>query len=419
MACPREEREALERVLISPRGVRAEDSLGRLLPEEECSIRTCFQRDVDRITHSKSFRRLKHKTQVFLQPEGDHYRTRLTHTLEVTRLARTVARALRLNEDLAEAAALGHDLGHTPFGHAGERALDRIYPGGFKHYEQSLRVVDVLERDGRGLNLCHETRMGILHHTHGAPDDTREATAVRLCDRIAYINHDLDDAIRAGILTDGEVPARIREECGERNSERINYFVTDLIESSTDGVLRLSERAQAAFDFFHGYMFSDIYTNPIAKSEEGKVEGVLSVLYDYYTADPARLPEDFRADRMEVYIHNGDDPELADLTFEGEFTQEVLLLDAAAVAPGTLTILYGNADLPAPEYDIRRQLDGFYGRPWTALAASPEAANDAKTALGGWKPALRRAVPWIIAAAALVLAVLAWRMYRRIAPEGE
>ena len=292
MSCPREEREALERVMISSWGVRAEDSLGRLVPEEECRVRTCFQRDVDRITHSKSFRRLKHKTQVFLQPEGDHYRTRLTHTLEVTRLARTVARALRLNEDLAEAAALGHDLGHTPFGHAGERALEKIYPGGFRHYEQSLRVVDVLEREGQGLNLCYETRMGILHHTHGAPDDTREATIVRLCDRIAYINHDLDDAIRAGILTAEEVPARIRENCGERNSARINYFVSDLIASSTDGVIRLSDEAQANFDFFHGFMFSDIYTDPVAKSEEGKVEGILSVLYDYYAARPEALPED-------------------------------------------------------------------------------------------------------------------------------
>ena len=294
MSCPRQEREALERVLVSERGVRAENSAGRLLPEEECSIRTCFQRDVDRITHSKSFRRLKHKTQVFLQPEGDHYRTRLTHTLEVTRLARTVARALRLNEDLCEAAALGHDLGHTPFGHAGERALNKIFPGGFKHYEQSLRVVDVLERDGQGLNLCFETRMGILHHTHGAPDDSCEATVVRLCDRIAYINHDLDDAIRAGILTEEEVPARIRESCGGRNSERINYFVTDLIENSARGAPGLSDAARENFDFFHGFMFSDVYTNPLAKSEEGKVEGVLGVLYDYYAADPARLPEDFR-----------------------------------------------------------------------------------------------------------------------------
>ena len=176
MSCPREERERLEHYFIGKYGVLSENSQGRALPEPECDIRTCFQRDVDRITHSKAFRRLKHKTQVFLQPEGDHYRTRLTHTLEVSRLARTVTRALALNEDLAEAASLGHDLGHTPFGHAGERALNSIYPGGFKHYEQSLRVVDVLERDGRGLNLCYETRMGILHHTYGSPDDTREAT---------------------------------------------------------------------------------------------------------------------------------------------------------------------------------------------------------------------------------------------------
>ena len=293
MSCPREEREQLEHVIVGPYGVMAEESRGRLKPEEECGIRTCFQRDIDRITHSKSFRRLKHKTQVFLQPEGDHYRTRLTHTLEVNRLARTVARALRLNEDLAEAIALGHDLGHTPFGHAGERALDSIHPGGFKHYEQSLRVVDILESDGRGLNLCWETRMGILHHTHGAPDDTCEAVAVRLCDRIAYINHDLDDSIRAGILTAQEVPERIRRECGERNSERINSFITDLIANSGDGVLKMSPAMQDTFDFFHSFMFSDVYTNPVAKSEESKVEGILARLYEYYTAHPEALPEDF------------------------------------------------------------------------------------------------------------------------------
>ena len=280
--------------MICAYGVRAEQSKGRLQPEEECSVRTCFQRDVDRITHSKSFRRLKHKTQVFLQPEGDHYRTRLTHTLEVTRLARTVARALRLNEDLCEAIGLGHDLGHTPFGHAGERALDAIYPGGFKHYEQSLRVVDVLERDGQGLNLCLETRMGILNHTHGAPDDTREATIVRLCDRIAYINHDLDDAIRAGILTEASVPERIRRECGERNSARINTFVSDLIRSSTDGVIRMSDGMWDTFSYFHGFMYSDIYTNPVAKGEESKVAGIMSMLYDYYVAHPEKLGEDFR-----------------------------------------------------------------------------------------------------------------------------
>jgi len=294
MALPRVEREQAERLLIGPYGLLSENSRGRALPEAECDIRTCFQRDIDRITHSKSFRRLKHKTQVFLQPEGDHYRTRLTHTLEVSRLSRTVARALRLNEDLTEAIALGHDLGHTPFGHAGERALDRIYPGGFKHYEQSLRVVDVLEREGRGLNLCYETRMGILHHTHGAPDDTPEAVTVRLCDRIAYINHDLDDAIRAGLLTEADVPAFIRENCGVRNSERIDAFMKDLIASSAEGELRLSPRMQEVFDFFHAFMYSDVYTNPIAKGEENKVDGILERLYDYYCARPEALPEDFR-----------------------------------------------------------------------------------------------------------------------------
>ena len=293
MSCPREERERLEHYIVGSYGVLAENSRGRLTDEEECSIRTCFQRDVDRITHSKSFRRLKHKTQVFLQPEGDHYRTRLTHTLEVSRLARTVARALSLNEDLAEAIALGHDLGHTPFGHAGERALNRIYPGGFKHYEQSLRVVDILERDGRGLNLCYETRMGILNHTLGAPDDTLEATAVRLCDRIAYVNHDLDDSIRAGILTNEDVPEIIRRNCGEKNSRRIDAIISDLIENSGGGRLRMSDRMQETFDYFHAFMYSDVYTNPVAKREEGKVEGILAGLYDYYTSHPEALPEDF------------------------------------------------------------------------------------------------------------------------------
>ncbi len=289
----RERREQAEHFIIGPYGMLSEKSRGRLVPEPECDVRTCFQRDVDRITHSKSFRRMRHKTQVFLQPEGDHYRTRLTHTLEVTRLARTVARALMLNEDLAEAAALGHDLGHTPFGHAGERALNRIYPGGFKHYGQSLRVVDVLERDGQGLNLCYETRMGILHHTHGTPDDLPEATLVRLCDRIAYINHDLDDSIRAGILTLDQVPQIIRSNCGERNSERINALITDLIENSSDGKLRMSPVMQDTFDTFHAFMYSDVYTNPRAKSEESKVDGILGALYDYYIEHPENLSGEF------------------------------------------------------------------------------------------------------------------------------
>ena len=295
MACPREEREALERQLIGPYGVLSERSAGRARPEEPCPIRTCFQRDVDRITHSKAFRRLKHKTQVFLQPEGDHYRTRLTHTLEVTRLARTVARALRLNEDLAEAIALGHDLGHTPFGHAGERALRELMDGKFHHYEQSLRVVDCLEKGGKGLNLCYETRMGILNHTYGAEDDSREATVVRLCDRIAYINHDLDDALRAELLTVEDVPAPIREAVGDRTSVRLNSMLSDLIENSREGNIRMSEPMADVFDKFHNFMFDAVYRNPTAKGEESKVSGILSGIFDYYRQDLSRLPPEYRA----------------------------------------------------------------------------------------------------------------------------
>ena len=293
MACLREEREKLEHLLIGRWGVLSEESKGRLLPEEPCPIRTCFQRDVDRITHAKSFRRLKHKTQVFLQPEGDHYRTRLTHTLEVTRLARTVARALRLNEDLAEAIALGHDLGHTPFGHAGERALRELMEGGFYHYEQSLRVVDRIEKDGRGLNLCYETRMGILNHTYGAPDDTREATVVRLCDRIAYINHDLDDAIRAGILTAEDVPSRIRDALGDRTSQRLNAMLSDLIANSGDGEIHMGDAMAAVFDEYHNFMYDAVYRNPTAKSEESKVKGILGGIFAYYLAHPDKLPGEF------------------------------------------------------------------------------------------------------------------------------
>ena len=264
MASLREEREALEDVLVGPYGVKARDSLGRERTEEECSVRTCFQRDADRITHCKAFRRLKHKTQVFLQPEGDHYRTRLTHTLEVTRLSRTVGRALRLNEDLCEAIGLGHDLGHTPFGHAGERALNNIYSGGFRHYEQSLRVVDRLEKDGEGLNLCFETRIGILAHTTGHPRESREAKVVRLCDHVAYLNHDLDDAIRAGILTPDDVPETIVRRCGERNSQRIDAFIQDIIACGREGEPALSPEMEHIWDLFHDFMFERVYRNPVA-----------------------------------------------------------------------------------------------------------------------------------------------------------
>ena len=296
MDSPRERRERAEEMLVCSRGVRARESAGRPRPEPECEVRTCFQRDIDRIIHCKSFRRLKHKTQVFLQPEGDHYRTRLTHTLEVARIARTISRALMLNEDLTEAIALGHDLGHTPFGHAGERALNDIFPGGFRHYEQSLRVVDRLEKDGRGLNLCRETRTGILNHTTGTPRGSLEADVVRLSDRIAYINHDLDDAERAGILAPGDEPAIIRERLGIRNSERINSIVNDVIETSAElDVILMSPDITDAVQVFTDFMYSEVYKNPVAKGEESKVGNILLSIWEYYVNHPERLPEDYRA----------------------------------------------------------------------------------------------------------------------------
>ena len=294
MQTPAERRRQLERIIVSERGVRAENSRGRERWEEEDIVRTCFQRDIDRITHSKAFRRLKHKTQVFLQPEGDHYRTRLTHTFEVTRIARTIARALMLNEDLTEAIALGHDLGHTPFGHAGERALNDIFPAGVRHYEQSLRVVDRIEKSGRGLNLCFETRMGILSHTTGNPGDSEEAVAVRLSDRIAYINHDVDDALRAGILTEEEIPTLVRERIGSSHSTRINAIIQDIIQNSADGSIKMSPEMAEATDHFRNFLFERVYRNPKAKSEETKVSNILGSIWEYYMKSPEKLPEDFR-----------------------------------------------------------------------------------------------------------------------------
>ena len=294
MACARETREELEKLLICGDGVRSSDSKGRADPEEQDEIRTCFQRDIDRITHAKSFRRLKHKTQVFLQPEGDHYRTRLTHTLEVSRIARTISRALMLNEDLTEAIALGHDLGHTPFGHAGERALNEICSEGFRHYEQSLRVVDFIEKSGRGLNLCYETRMGILHHKYSEDDDTLEAIVVRLSDRIAYINHDVDDAIRAGIITTEDLPFQVHQLMGDSSSMRINATLTDLIQNSGNGQIKMSDDMTEAVETFHNFLFDAVYRNPKAKGEEGKVQNILEGIWGYYMKNPALLPEDYR-----------------------------------------------------------------------------------------------------------------------------
>jgi dGTPase len=293
----RKKREELERLMISPKGVRSQDTKGRDLPETESDVRTCFQRDIDRITHSKSFRRLMHKTQVFLQPEGDHYRTRLTHTLEVSRIARTIARALELNEDLTEAVALGHDLGHTPFGHAGERAMNEILrdEGGFKHAEQSLRVVEKIEKDGKGLNLTWEVRDGIANHTSGGMPETLEGRIVRLADRAAYINHDVDDAIRAGILSDSDIPEEITCALGQGYSARIDTIIRDIIATSSEAdTILMSPGISFVFDSFHSFMFKNVYTNLRAKSEEKKVIGVLSGLFEYFERNPDRLPDEFR-----------------------------------------------------------------------------------------------------------------------------
>lgn len=290
MSNMREKREQVEVIMVSKYGVRSCDSRGRVRLEEKCDLRTDFQRDIDRIIHSKSFRRLKHKTQVFLQPEGDHYRTRLTHTLEVSRIARTISRTLDLNEDLTEAIALGHDLGHTPFGHAGERALDEIFSEGFRHYEQSLRVVDRLEKDGRGLNLCEETRLGILNHTKGLPRDTMEADVVRFSDRLAYINHDLDDAMRAGIIKIGDEPKIVRERMGTRNSERIDTITKDLIKNSQNGIVQYSDKMAEAVEEFTTFMYENVYKNPVAKAEESKVTGILRGIWEHYVKKPEKLP---------------------------------------------------------------------------------------------------------------------------------
>ena len=296
--CPREERQELEKMMLSPLASLAEQSKGREREEPECEVRTCYQRDIDRITHSsKSFRRLKHKTQVFLQPEGDHYRTRLTHTLEVARIGRTIARGLRLNEDLAEAIALGHDLGHTPFGHAGERALNEILSseGGFKHNEQSLRVVELLENDGQGLNLTYEVRNGIACHTGATKPDTLEGNIIRIADRIAYINHDIDDAIRAGILRATDLPAEITCALGETHSARINTLILDMIsESKKCGSISLSPQIAFVFDTFRDFVFQSIYRNIRAKSEEPKVFGIINGLFGHFADNPDELPEDYR-----------------------------------------------------------------------------------------------------------------------------
>lgn len=290
----RENLEQLEVEYLSPYAARSRDSKGRLKKEEPCDIRPVYQRDRDRILHSKSFRRMKDKTQVFLAPKGDHYRTRLTHTLEVSQNARTIAKALRMNEDLVEAIALGHDLGHTPFGHAGERALNMVCPYGFCHSQQSVRIVELLEKNGAGLNLTAEVRDGILNHqTRGMPS-TLEGRIVRFSDKIAYIHHDMDDAIRAGILRESDIPKEISQVIGTTTGERLDHFIHDLVSNSYGkNEICMSEPVAQAMGKLRQFMFERVYQNKDAKSEEGKAENLVQTLYNYYRRHFELLPKDY------------------------------------------------------------------------------------------------------------------------------
>ncbi|HHV37933.1 MAG TPA: deoxyguanosinetriphosphate triphosphohydrolase [Tepidimicrobium sp.] len=286
-----------ERNNLSSYATLSRDTRGRMVEEDICNIRTEFQRDRDRIIHSKSFRRLKHKTQVFIAPEGDHYRTRLTHTLEVAQISRTLARALRLNEDLVEAIALGHDLGHTPFGHTGESALNDLHPEGFKHNEQSLKVVDFLEHTYRrqGLNLTYEVRDGILNHTGDGRPETLEGNIVRIADRIAYINHDIDDAIRAKIIGEDELPKDCLEVLGKYHGERINVMILDVIENSLNrDRISMSDRVGYCTEKLRQFMFDRVYLNEYAKAEEGKARYTIEQLYNYYMDNYLELPKEHR-----------------------------------------------------------------------------------------------------------------------------
>lgn len=317
----RETIENNEKLFLCEKAAFSTNSQGREKAENKCDIRTEYQRDRDRIIHSSSFRRLKHKTQVFIAPGGDHYRTRLTHTLEVNQIARTIARALRLNEDLTEAIALGHDLGHTPFGHAGERALNDVLEGGFRHYEQSVRVCDVIEKDGKGLNLTKEVKDGIVCHTN-RDAITLEGRIVKFADKIAYMNHDIDDAQKGNILTENDIPQGIRSIFGDTKSKRINSMVNSIIKNGTDDI-DLSESDREAFYDLHKFMFNSVYTNKIAKSEEPKVEQMIKTLFFCLCENTDKLPEQYlkiaekdsvqravadyiggMTDRYAIYIYN-------------------------------------------------------------------------------------------------------------------
>ncbi len=291
----------LEEKSLCEQAFKTKNTRGRQRQLSPDPIRTEFQRDRDRIVHSKAFRRLMHKMQVFLAPKDDHYRTRLTHTLEVVQIARTIARALRLNEDLTEAAALGHDLGHTPFGHSGERALDGVMDGGFRHYEQSIRVVDVLENDGEGLNLTYEVRDGMLFHSGGNfsrggvnKASTLEGQIVKYADKIAYINHDIDDACRAGIMSQSDIPKHISLVLGETHSERIASMVTAVVNGGVDGEIKMMEPYGEAMLELRNFMFASVYNNKTAKAEDEKVVSLIQYLFEYFVKHPELLPEENR-----------------------------------------------------------------------------------------------------------------------------
>lgn len=291
----REAQEIWEAQYLSPYAALSRDTLGRDVPEPLCDIRPEYQRDRDRILHCKAFRRLKHKTQVFLAPEGDHYRTRLTHTLEVAQIARTIARALRMNENLTEAIALGHDLGHTPFGHSGEKILNELCPDGFAHYQQSVRVVEVLEKDGRGLNLTKEVRDGILNHRTSGSPSTLEGGIVRLSDKIAYINHDIDDAIRGRIFKEKDIPGCYTDLLGHSVRERLNTMIHDMIYNSMDKPeIQMSPGMQEAMQGLRSWLFEHMYLNEIPKAEEKKAQQLVASLYRYYLDHPEKLPEEYQ-----------------------------------------------------------------------------------------------------------------------------
>ncbi len=287
----REELEDREIITLCKEASLSKNSLGRKFYETPCNIRTEYQRDRDRILHSKSFRRLKHKTQVFISPLGDYYRTRLTHTLEVSQISRTVARALQLNEDLTEAIALGHDLGHTPFGHAGESVLNELCPTGFSHYKQSVRILEILEKEGKGLNLTKEVLDGILHHTSGEEAFTVEGRLVRLCDKVAYINHDIEDSIRAGMLNINLVPEDIIDVMGLSFSSRINVMVNSIVTYTKEGNINMGSEMGCIFEKIHNFMYKNVYLNKRSFSEEEKVPFVIKSLYNYFKTHPDKLPD--------------------------------------------------------------------------------------------------------------------------------